>query len=177
MKLIVGLGNPGKQYDDTRHNVGFWAVDQLVEYLSLAPFSFNKKFEAEITRNDDPAHHWFFMKPQTFMNRSGEAVGEMVRFYRLALKDLLIIHDDLDLPPGELRPAQDRGTAGHNGVESIVAKLGTQDFYRLRIGIGSNRELGIPAEDYVLQKFTEEQQKQIEQTVQPIVDFLLKWTQ
>lgn len=175
MNLIVGLGNPGRQYDNTRHNVGFWLLDRLVKEFGLAPLKRNDKFAAELTRLDDADHHWFFAKPLTFMNASGTAVGELVRFYRLPLERLLIIHDDLDLPLAEVRPAFDRGSAGHLGVQSIAEALNSQAFHRLRIGVGSNRDSGRTAEDYVLEKFTDEERRALAASVQPVVDFILKW--
>ncbi|USN53279.1 MAG: aminoacyl-tRNA hydrolase [Candidatus Nomurabacteria bacterium] len=175
MKCIVGLGNPGTKYDDTRHNLGFALVDAIVEHLELAPFQEQSKFKAEMTRNDDPIHHWFFMKPQTYMNNSGEAVGEFVRFYKLPLNDLLVIHDDLDLPFGEIKHVVDRGPAGHNGVQSIIDVVGSQAFHRIRIGIGSNKELGIPSEDYVLQKFNTEEKQKISELLEPVLNIILNW--
>ncbi len=176
MKLIVGLGNPGSRYDNTRHNIGFFMLDRLIREFGLAPFVKTEKFSADLTRLDDSEHHWFFAKPQTFMNESGRAVQALVKFYRLPLDQLLIIHDDLDLPFGELRPAYDRGPAGHNGVSSIIDALGSQAFHRLRIGIGSNRDQNLPAEDYVLQRFSNEEQKELKQITESVVAFVLKWT-
>jgi PTH1 family peptidyl-tRNA hydrolase len=175
MNLVVGLGNPGKQYDGTRHNVGFYFLDRLVHEFGLAPFVKSEKFNAEMTRLDDSEHHWFFAKPKTFMNESGVSVGALVKFYRLPLNRLLIIHDDLDLPLGEVRPAFDRGPAGHNGVQSIIETLGGQNFHRLRIGIGSNRDVKLPAEDYVLQRFSKDEQQDIAGATKSVVDFVLKW--
>lgn len=177
MKCIVGLGNPGAKYEDTRHNLGFALLDQIVAHLELAPFQEQGKFKAEMTRNDDPIHHWFFMKPQTYMNNSGEAVGEFVRFYKLPLNDLLVIHDDLDLPFAKMKHVVDRGPAGHNGVQSIIDALGSQSFHRIRIGIGSSKEAGIPSEDYVLQKFSADEKEKISGLLETVLDDILKWTQ
>ena len=175
MNLVVGLGNPGPEYAHTRHNVGFFVVDRIIRELGLAPFVPSEKFRSQLTRLDDAEHHWFFAKPDTFMNASGEAVGALIRFYRLPLESLLIIHDDLDVPLGEVKMVFDRGSAGHNGVSSIIDALGGQGFYRLRIGIGSNRDNNLPAEDYVLQPFTPEEQKIISASVKPALNFILKW--
>jgi PTH1 family peptidyl-tRNA hydrolase len=139
MKLIVGLGNPGQQYLQHRHNVGFWVVDQLAG----PGWSRETKFKADIVKtriaNDD---RWL-MKPATFMNASGEAVGAFARFHRLNPEDVLVIHDELDLPPGGVRLKQGGGHGGHNGVRDIESHLGSPNFWRLRVGIGHPRTLNV----------------------------------
>ena len=175
MKLIVGLGNPEPDYRGTRHNLGRWCVEQVAAYLDLAPFQSNDKLGCTITRLDDADHHWFFAYPNSFMNESGVAVVKLVHFYRLELTDLLIIHDDVDVPFGAVRLVNDRGAAGHKGVASVIEQLKTQAFHRLRVGLGSNRDAKLPSEAYVLQKFTAEEQAALTKVVPQVVEAILKW--
>lgn len=130
-RLIVGLGNPGAEYEDNRHNVGFWFIDQLARQLavSLAP---QGKFFGRVARVGDG----WLLQPMTYMNLSGQAVAALARFYRIAAEEMLVVHDDLDLPPGSIRLKQGGGNGGHNGLKDIQARLATPDFWRLRLGIG-----------------------------------------
>ncbi len=151
MIIIVGLGNPGKKYEKTRHNIGFRVIDELAK----------KK-----TRN------FIIAKPQTFMNNSGKAVKGLVNFYKIKPENLWIIHDDIDLPMGKIRIAKSRGSAGHKGVESIIKELKTKDFNRLRIGIQPKTGKPKAVDKFVLQNFTKEEEKIIkgvvEETIQAI---------
>jgi PTH1 family peptidyl-tRNA hydrolase len=147
MFLIIGLGNPGKQYDDTRHNFGF----QLIDLLAGGE-KFERKYESEFLKLSDLV----LVKPQTFMNKSGEAVKEIAKFYPKA--ELVVIHDDIDLPLGTIRIQKNISAAGHNGVQNIIDELGTQNFTRIRLGIRNSKfEIRNSPEDYVLQKFSEEE--------------------
>ena len=139
MKLIVGLGNPGAQYAGHRHNVGFLAVDQLAG----SGWSRETRFKADIVKVLIAGGDRWLMKPATFMNASGEAVGSFSRFHRLVPEEILIIHDELDLPPGAIRLKQGGGHGGHNGIRDIESHLGSPDFWRLRIGIGHPRTLNL----------------------------------
>jgi len=139
VKLIVGLGNPGSQYAAHRHNVGFWVVDQLTG----PGWARESKFKAEVAKVRIAGEDRWLMKPTTFMNASGEAVGAFARFHRLEPQDILVIHDELDLPPGGVRLKQGGGHGGHNGVRDIESHLGSPNFWRLRIGIGHPRTLGL----------------------------------
>ncbi len=132
-KLVVGLGNPGAEYSETRHNAGFWFCERLARELGVS-FSKEARFHgfAANARNDGV---WLLM-PQTFMNRSGQSVAALARFYRIEPAEILVVHDELDIPPGQLRLKFGGGLGGHNGLKDITAHLGTQDFWRLRIGIG-----------------------------------------
>ncbi len=132
-KLIVGLGNPGAEYAETRHNAGFWFCERLARELGVS-FSKEARFHglAANARNDGV---WLLM-PQTFMNRSGQSVAALARFYRIKPAEILVVHDELDIPPGQLRLKFGGGLGGHNGLKDITAHLGTQDFWRLRVGIG-----------------------------------------
>ncbi len=135
IKLIVGLGNPGQQYDITRHNAGFWFLEGLANSFSTK-WSFESRFEGEITNILVAARKVILLKPQTFMNLSGRSVGKLIRYYKIGVEEVLVVHDELDFDPGIVRLKKSGGHAGHNGLRDIVANLGSKDFYRLRVGIG-----------------------------------------
>src|SRR5512146_95043 len=153
MRLIVGLGNPGKKYEATRHNAGFWWVERLargdrVELRSSA------RYHGRVGKLDAPREIWLLL-PDTYMNESGRAVAALSGFYKIEPPEILVVHDELDLPPGAVKLKKGGGTAGHNGLSDIAARLGSRDFWRLRIGIGNPRESGRadqPGADYVLEK-------------------------
>lgn len=130
-RLIVGLGNPGGDYADTRHNVGFWYVDRLARELKTA-LTPQSKFFGHAGRVGD----LWLLQPMTFMNRSGQAVAALARFYKIAAEEILVVHDELDLPPGSIRLKQGGGNGGHNGLKDIQSHLSTPAFWRLRVGIG-----------------------------------------
>lgn len=153
MKLIVGLGNPGKKYEKTRHNIGFVILNELAKYEKVK-FAKNSKFKGEITRIHDDI---ILLKPITFMNLSGEAVLRVKQFYNIKDEDVLIVYDDLDLTCGKIRFKQKGSSGGHKGIKSIIQCLNTEDFHRLKIGI--EKDEVIPVVNYVLGKFTKEQQK------------------
>ena len=132
-RLVVGLGNPGAEYTETRHNAGFWLCERLAEQLGIG-FSNESRFHGRVAMHR-PGGLWLLM-PQTFMNRSGQSVGAFVRFHRIPPDEILVVHDELDIPPGQLRLKFGGGLGGHNGLKDITAHLGTQDYWRLRIGIG-----------------------------------------
>jgi peptidyl-tRNA hydrolase, PTH1 family len=149
MKLIVGLGNPGRKYEATRHNAGFWWVDEVAR-LTAASFRHESRFSGQVARV--PASELWLLKPETFMNHSGRAVGALAGFYRIAPADILVAHDELDLPPGSVKLKFGGGLSG-NGLKDVAAVLGTRDFWRLRIGIGHPRDLAASEQeviDYVL---------------------------
>ena len=158
-RLIVGLGNPGSEYEDNRHNLGFWFVDRLARELkvSLAP---QGKFFGRVARDGD---RWL-LQPTTFMNRSGQAVAALARFYKIAPAEILVVHDELDLPPGGIRLKQGGGNGGHNGLKDIQAQLGSPDFWRLRLGIGHP---GVKSEvvNWVLKKPSMDHRIAIEQAI------------
>ncbi|MGB8517986.1 MAG: aminoacyl-tRNA hydrolase [Gallionella sp.] len=135
IRLIVGLGNPGREYEDTRHNVGFWWVDELAREHKLS-FNAEAKFHGLTARGSLHGHELLLLKPQTFMNVSGRAVGALAQFYKITPAEILVVHDELDLPPGVARLKNGGGHGGHNGLKDIIAHLGTKDFWRLRVGIG-----------------------------------------
>lgn len=132
-RLVVGLGNPGAEYTETRHNAGFWFCERLAGKLG-ARFSHESRFHG-LVANAREAGVWLLM-PQTYMNRSGQAIGALARFYRIEPAEILVVHDELDIPPGQLRLKFGGGLGGHNGLKDTSAHLGTNDYWRLRIGIG-----------------------------------------
>lgn len=147
--LIIGLGNPGTEYEATRHNIGFMAVDAVAEHYACP--AWKKKFKGAVTsRSAAPSFH--ILKPMTFMNVSGEAVGEAMRFYQLSPEDVVVFHDDLDLLPGQVKIKQGGGTGGHNGLKSIDAHIG-QNYWRVRMGIGHPGVKGDVVTNYVLGGF------------------------
>ena len=135
IKLLVGLGNPGPEYEDTRHNAGFWWLDDIARDLKLT-FAPDKNFLALVARGQHQGQPLWLLKPQTFMNRSGQSVGALARFFKIAPDEILVAHDELDLPPGQARLKLGGSHAGHNGLRDIHAHLGSDAYWRLRIGIG-----------------------------------------
>ena len=148
IRLIAGLGNPGKDYAGTRHNAGFWWVDHLAaaRHVQLKPES---KFHGVAGRIGREPQELWLLQPQTFMNASGRAVAALMRFYKIAPAQLLVVHDELDLAPGDARLKKGGGHGGHNGLRDIAAQLGSTDFWRLRLGIGHPGDRGAVV-DYVL---------------------------
>jgi len=156
MKLLVGLGNIGKEYEKTRHNTGFLVMDEIAKQLNET-FKTNK-FKAQIIKTTIKNEQVILMKPSTYMNNSGEAIAEAVNFYNLNPKeDVVVFYDDLDLPYGTLRLREKGSSGGHNGIKSIIQHLGTNEFKRVRIGIEKNPM--IPVVDYVLGKVEKEHQQ------------------
>ncbi|HGI5189838.1 TPA: aminoacyl-tRNA hydrolase [Streptococcus agalactiae] len=135
VKMIVGLGNPGSKYNDTKHNIGFMAIDRIVKNLD-ANFTEDKNFKAEIGSDFINGEKIYFIKPTTFMNNSGIAVKALLTYYNISIKDMIIIYDDLDMEVGKIRFRQKGSAGGHNGIKSIIAHLGTQEFDRIKVGIG-----------------------------------------
>ena len=139
IKLIVGLGNPGKEYEATRHNAGFWWVDELAA-AKAASWAKEPKFSGQVARLRADGADVLLLKPQTFMNLSGRAVAALAQFYRIEPVQILAVHDELDLPPGGFKLKLGGGSGGHNGLKDIEAQLGTRDYWRLRLGIGHPRD-------------------------------------
>jgi peptidyl-tRNA hydrolase, PTH1 family len=148
IRLIVGLGNPGKRYENTRHNAGFWLVGGLAAQHRLT-LRKEPKFHALAAKLDTASGPVWLLLPQTWMNESGLAVGAMAQFHRITAGEILVVHDELDLPPGGAKIKQDGGHAGHNGLRDIIAALGTPEFWRLRIGIGHPRDIAASEQDVV----------------------------
>jgi PTH1 family peptidyl-tRNA hydrolase len=159
--LIVGLGNPGPKYEKTRHNAGFRALDVILKENGL---SLNrKKFKAEITDGTVNGKRCLFMKPQTFMNLSGEAVGEAARFYKIPPEKVIVLFDDISLPPGKLRIRRKGSAGGHNGIKSIIEHLDSEDFPRIKLGIGAKPRPDYDLADWVLSSFSPQDQQKMEE--------------
>lgn len=159
MYLIVGLGNPGVKYTLTRHNIGFLAIDALA-----------RSYGAEVSKEDHKAltlkmklddKDVLLVKPQTFMNLSGESVIPLMQYYKVVPENLLVIHDEVDQPFGYMKLQKNRGAAGHNGIRSVTEQLGHQDYARLRLGVGRPSNTHVPVSDYVLQNFDKQEQAQL----------------
>lgn len=167
MKLIVGLGNPGRSYARHRHNIGFMVVDELARRHGL---SLKKKVCDAVTgKGVLDGVEVLLAKPQTFMNRSGYSVGPLFEYFKCDYSDLIVVHDDIDLPLGKLKITRGAGHGGHNGVRSVIEELGGQDFYRVRIGVG-RPPLDVEAADHVLQTFSEEEREEVEAIVHRAAD-------
>ncbi len=164
IRLIVGLGNPGAQYEATRHNAGFWWVDEFAR-ANAASFRPETKFHGLFARMVAHGREVMLLKPQTFMNVSGRAVGAVAQFYKIEPANILVAHDELDLPPGTAKLKLGGGHGGHNGLKDIIAHLGTKDFWRLRIGIGHPGERS-EVSNYVLHPPRREEQLLIDEAMQ-----------
>lgn len=164
MKMIIGLGNPGKQYEKTRHNIGFHVIDELADRWGPAPVM-QTKFNGMYTIIHRPEGKVMLVKPLTYMNLSGECVRPLMDYYDIAPEDIVVIYDDLDLPPGTIRLRQKGSAGGHNGMKSLIAHLGTDGFNRIRVGI-DRPPSGMKVADYVLSSFSKEEQPVMEQMVQ-----------
>ncbi len=166
MRLIVGLGNPGNKYQDTRHNIGFKCVDAFLKAEGLEA-KVDKRFNAEIATVNISGNKTIIAKPLTFMNLSGNSVAAIINYYKINTEDIIVIHDDLYLDQGKLRIKRKGSAGGQNGIKDIIAKLGTEEFNRLKFGIGLNPK--IPVVDYVLGRFTKTELSNIEQAVNDVV--------
>jgi len=177
MRLIIGLGNPGEKYKNTRHNVGFMAIDFLISQKGLS-WQTNKKFNAEMCKTENT----IYLKPLTYMNNSGQSVRAAMSYYKLLPKKLIIfneknsdlsdvltvIHDDLDIELGKIKESVDSRSAGHNGVQSVINHLKTKNFKRIRIGIKNEKPANIPGAKFVLQKFNQEESEKIRTIIQKL---------
>ena len=172
MLLIVGLGNPGREYANTRHNVGFRVIDKIASKLNLSRVYSNHK--AEYYKEKINGEDVIFFKPMTYMNLSGEAIRSVSNFFKIPLENIIVIHDDLDLPVGQLRLRESGGPGGHNGIKNTILHLNSQNFKRARIGI-SKSDI-IPVVDYVLGKFTDEEEKSIEKAIDLCADAMIEAT-
>lgn len=173
MKVIVGLGNPGRAYEETRHNLGFKTIDKISVKWSIPVVQ--NKFRALVGEGRINSERVLLVKPQTYMNLSGESVSEVLSFYKLTPDELLVIHDDLDLPLGKLRLREKGSAGGNNGIKSIIQHLGSQEFKRIKIGIGRPAP-GVSVRDYVLQGFPPADRQVIEQAVERAADAAVMWT-
>lgn len=161
MKLIVGLGNPGRKYEKTRHNCGFMVVDELARQLNI-PVDQNK-FQGLYGKGKVGGEDVVLLKPQTYMNLSGDSMIHFMNYFKIPVEDIIVVYDDLDLPVGKIRLRTKGSPGGHNGIKSIVGHLKTQNFNRIRVGI--DRDKFIPVVDYVLGKFTKEQEPPLQESI------------
>lgn len=170
IRLIVGLGNPGPEYEQTRHNAGFWVVDNLAgSALAREP-----RYQALVAKTSIVGQEVWLLEPQTYMNRSGQSVGALARFYKIAPDDILVVHDELDLPPGIAKIKKGGSSGGHNGLKDITVALGTQDYWRLRIGIGHPRTMNLQQQvaDFVLHRPRKEEQTLINDAINKSLDVI-----
>lgn len=167
MKLIVGLGNPGLEYNNTRHNIGFYYLDLFATKLNL---SFKEKFNGMYAKTKIGNEDVILLKPHTFMNLSGESVIKFVNYYKIKVEDVLIIHDDLDMDIGRIKLKENGSSGGHNGIKNIILHLGTENFKRLKIGISKNNNYD--TKDYVLGHFTKEEQDIIKNNEEKVINIL-----
>jgi len=170
MKLIIGLGNPEKQYYNTRHNAGFLIIEKLITaYQSTQP-KLDKKSNSLVSKGEIDKKRVVLAMPQTYMNNSGLAVRALLDFYKLTPTDLIIIHDDKDIPLGKTRVQTDRGPAGHNGIKSIIEHLGTQNFIRIRVGVAPEKQESIiDTAHFVLSPFTPQEKKVLDEVGNHII--------
>ena len=163
IKMIVGLGNPGSEYEQTRHNAGFWFIDELA-WQYKATLKEEKKFFGSVSRISISGSDLWLLKPSTFMNRSGQAVAALAQFYKIKPEEILVVHDELDIPCGRIKFKLGGGNGGHNGLKDIQARLGTPDFYRLRLGIDHPGDRNLVV-GYVLNKPSPEHRQQIDEAI------------
>lgn len=179
MKLIVGLGNPGEKYAGVRHNLGFMVVEKLGQAFNNEQWTFNRKLKSEIVKCQISNVNCILAKPQTYMNNSGLAVRQLADYYQPPTADLIVIHDDLDLPLGKIKIRLGGAAAGHHGVESIIAALGTDQFTRVRLGIGNLRTLSGEhksqsklTEKFVLESFIHSEKPQVKHMIKQAIKAL-----
>lgn len=173
MKIIIGLGNPGKEYEGTRHNVGFVTLDRMVEKIDNGKLIMDKKFNAQVLKADDV----LLVKPQTFMNKSGEAVKRLTTYYRLPIADLYVVHDDLDIRLGEYKIQFGKGPKVHNGVNSVEQALGSDQFWHVRVGVDNRiteERQQFSGQDYVLGKFKKKETGIVSWVVSEVIAELRK---
>lgn len=183
MKIIIGLGNPGKEYENTRHNAGYMFVDALINSNDLAPADQNielkldKKFKALIAKIKHKGEDIVFVKPETFMNSSGQAVKSVVDYYKAEINDIIVASDDVDLPIGVVRVRDGGGSAGQKGLQNIIDCLGSDRFIRFRIGISGDRENRGTEEtaEYVLSQFSKREKPIINNSIKEAIEYLIKY--
>ncbi|AAP07154.1 Peptidyl-tRNA hydrolase [Bacillus cereus ATCC 14579] len=172
MKLIVGLGNPGREYELTRHNIGFMAIDELAKRwnISLNEQKFKGVFGAGFVNGEKV----ILLKPLTYMNLSGESIRPLMDYYKIDVEDFVVMYDDLDIPVGKLRLRMKGSAGGHNGVKSTISHLGTQEFQRIRMGIDRPKN-GMKVVDYVLGRFTSEEIPDVNHSIEKAADACEEW--
>ncbi len=171
--VICGLGNPGKNFKFTRHNLGFLILDHFQKENFFPDFEFSQKFLAEISRKKMNETEIFLVKPQTFMNDSGKAIKKFILNFKISPQQLCVVHDDLDLPFGKMKISFKKGSGGHKGVQSIIDQISTKDFWRLRVGIGRPKKKKI--ENFVLEKFTKKEREKLKKILEFTNELLKTW--
>lgn len=190
MRIIIGLGNPGKEYQNTRHNIGFRVLDKLVEHPDLTPvgeslkFHLKENFNAEIAETQIDGEKIIIIKPQTYMNESGIAVSKIAQFYKIEIQDIWVVSDDLDMPIGTIRIRLEGTSGGHNGLNSIIKHLSSEKFSRVRLGIGQATQLdmkefdnyqpGLEAKEFVLSPFDEREEAMMKKTVEKAAEIIIE---
>ncbi len=178
MKLIIGLGNPGPEYEQTRHNAGFILVDFLRSKYELPTFTLNKKFNAQTSEGFVESEKYILVKPQLFMNRSGESVRAIVDFYKIEPENIIVAADDLDIEIDNYKITRDSRAAGHNGIQNIIDNIGTQDFTRIKLGVevsGGRKERGeISGHNFVLQNFSNDELQALDNAIGNVVKEIIK---
>ena len=166
MKLIVGLGNPGSKYEKTRHNFGWRVIEKLAVFLKLDDWQVDLRFKASISQGSFNGQKIILAKPHTFMNNSGLAVKRIADYYRIPVEEILIIHDDIDLPLGKIKVQQNREAAGHKGVQSVIDQLKTKRFARIRMGLKPVQTENADTEKFVLGKFTDQEERIVQEKIE-----------
>ena len=169
MFLIVGLGNPEKKYTNTRHNIGFMTTDFLAKEFNWPKFKLQNKFKAEISLGKVNNQQIILAKPQTYMNNSGQAVQLLKNYFKIQLENLIIIHDEIDLPLGKIKIKKEGSSAGHNGVKSIMEYVASDKFWRIRVGISNNQREKMAADKFVLANFSWWEKRKIKKEILPQV--------
>jgi len=174
IRLIVGLGNPGPEYEQTRHNAGFWLVDNIASGIGRCMLARESRYNALAAKTRIAGEEVWLLEPQTYMNRSGQSVGALARFFKIAPDQILVVHDELDMPPGAAKIKKGGSSGGHNGLKDITAALGTQEYWRLRLGIGHPRTMNLQQQvaDFVLHRPRREEQVQIEDAIAKSIDVI-----
>ncbi len=170
MKLIIGLGNPGKQYTNTRHNVGFLSLDCFARKESLS-FKIDTNFKGSVATYNKNGKKAVFLQPLTYMNLSGESVIKVVNYFKIKLEDILVIYDDISIPVGSIRIRENGSSGGHNGIKNLILHLKTQEFRRVRVGVSSNNKIDM--KDYVLGNFSKDEKITLDQNLDSINDLIL----
>lgn len=172
-KLIVGLGNPGKEYQKTRHNLGWRVIDYLVEQIGASDFKEEKKFRALVASGELSGQKIILIKPLSYMNNSGQSVREISAYFKIAADNIVVVHDEIDLPLGEVKIQKNISSAGHKGVQSIIDQLKTKDFQRVRLGIKPLQEITRETEDFVLEEFSQDEEKMAEEEIKKAAEMIL----
>lgn len=176
MKLIVGLGNKDQKYKNTRHNIGFEALDQVRRQFGFDDWKLEKKFFGKVVYGEMKNEKAILLKPETYMNESGKSIAAVARFYKIPIQDVWVFFDDVDLPFGTVRLRRKGQSGGHNGIKSIIQCLGSSEFPRIKIGISNALRERIDTADFVLAKFSKEEQDAQEKIIQEGIDLFLKYT-